>query len=250
LHTFFERAQTILHQKHEKEFFTSLESLCDEIRITFKNPRPKNKWFAFYAKIAFQAFQYEAETGSIKALEWLLDLVQDYILSESVSLHPYRSIILVYIGVSFYNFARDVKHRYAAPEETQYDFYFEFDRYRALVNLYHRKEKHLLSKDFIMNLKYSVTIIDAAFVLNTHNLDNRDLSVTSEKIKEVMVQHSNPEHRVPNLLMGLHALHWSKLEEITANKMTSLEVALMYLEKYRNGKSIFSTYFFDAWYGE
>jgi len=118
-----------------------------------------------------------------------------------------------------------------------------------LINGYFEKRMHFLDTGFKLHLKYFVTIIDAAFVLNTHIRDKRDLSDASEKIKNVVDERQNPEHCVPNLLLGLHMHYWSKLQKETEDKMTNFNLAIRYLEEYRNCKSIFFTYFFDAWYG-
>jgi len=251
LQDIFLKAQKFLSDdQHEKEFSSLLKSLRVEIRRTYNQYPSKNGWFAFYARIAIEAFQYEAERGTMKALKWLLELVPDYISDKSVSIHPYRCIILVYTGISFYNFARDIKYRYAAPEETQHQFNELFDHFQDMVVNYTIETNSNININ--LNLRYFVTIIDAAFVLNTysHIVDENILSNVREKIKVVVDKKGDSVRRVPNLLKGLYRHYWSKLQEDTEVKRENYTYAIRYFEEYINGMSIFSTYFFDAWCGK
>ena len=96
------RAIKILHR----------EKLPSQLLIVFihldlnKDSFSPEDYYEFFMKIALEAFQYEAETGSIAAFDWAIKLVEK--MSDYLGDWQKQYVILVDIGFTIYNYIRDV----------------------------------------------------------------------------------------------------------------------------------------------
>ena len=145
--------------------------------------------------IGLEAFQYEAEFGSIKTLVWALTLVEK--MSDYDKDCNQQYTILVYIGFTMYNYVKDTKLRYAIPDDEVYQSYHLFERYNVLVN---RISEESVGRRNHMHLTYLADAIYVAFMtfsLLKHGIMNLQLAM--EKSRRVLDDSS-----CPSILKGVH----------------------------------------------
>ena len=129
MYTIVDHANELLHGKkppasHLQIIFRRLDRDKDVFT-------PKD-YYEFFMKIAIEAFQYEAETGSIIPLDWAIELVEK--MSDYLVDWQKQYVILVDIGFTIYNYIRDASYRYATPVDEVYHSLAICDRYTSLIN--------------------------------------------------------------------------------------------------------------------
>ena len=214
--------------------------------------------YGLYATLALEAFQYEAETGSMRAIEWMLQCAGGLdLLSEFYQ----RYEILVTIGITFYNFVRDANFRYALTNETQIKFDQQYRLYRHIVSKF--KEQFLdctmrKQKQEIEELEFLADLITVAFVTSARIRDAQchpDEMFTAKYFLEVRARE---KARMPKLLLGLYEYQAAKLlyssqDEFVLDYVEIFEYfsrAIQHLSHYKDNEHSIATYYYDAVYGE
>jgi len=191
-----------------------------------------------------EAYQYEMESGSLRAIEWELELILADKLND-LAIWEDKYVILVFIGFTFYNFARDARYRYAMSEETHYRFYELFYRYKELV-------KHICDANAEIDeiqkhhIEMLENVIYVAFIVNIH--DENHFSDALE-----MLDRNNSSSN-PGILNGLHLHYYAKLQAVEGNMDESLKefetVTTTLLAMFGVGKAFFTSYYYDAIIGK
>ena len=206
-------------------------------------------YYEFYMKIALEAFQYEAEYGSILALAWGLELVEK--MSDLVQDWREQYVILVDIGFTMYNYIRDASYRYAISIEEIHNSFRLCDRYRNLVT----KTSGIVQGD--KNQRYLNYLADAIYIaivassplIRTDNYR----SCAMEKSGNLLRYRIGSESQCPPILLGLHLYLAGKLhhESNTINEAWKNFVeAVKRLKCFGKTTRSIAAYFYDAVFGE
>ena len=242
------RATEILHREKQPSrlliVFRHLDHKKDDLT-------PED-YYQFFMKIALEAFQYEAETGSIVALDWAIELVEK--MRDYLGDWQKQYVILVDIGFTIYNYIRDVSYRYATPvEEIQHSFRL-CDRYRSVVNKTLLNNVNDVSDK--KDLQFLTGAIYAAMVSSSSAMSRIDerRSLATELCNEVLKHRNDTSvHKCPFIIMGLYLylagkLHYQRdmFDEAWPNFIEAVE----YLKPLGNTTRSTASYFYDAVFGE
>ena len=212
--------------------------------------------YGFYATLALEAFQYEAETGSIRAIEWVLqcagglDLLKD-------AIHRYE--ILVTIGITFYNFARDANFRYGISNVAQTKFDEQHQLYQGLVKQFVEDcPSYMIMELFKNRLNFLVDLVYVAFVTSTRIRDEKHHSDAMQKVKKYILIARQEKDTFPKLLLGLFEYQAAKLDYSRQldrtpdyNKIFGhFSKAIQHLSQYKDNEHSVATYYYDVVYGE
>jgi len=219
--------------------------------------RLKNKscnetdYYYFYILTAIEAFQYEAESGSIKPLKWMLELLSK--MDEHVKGWDGRYIIFVFVGLTFYNFARDLNYRYAISGEEAEDSFKIYDRFSSIVKKYQLLNTEVPIKDG-KHLVYFVDAIYNALVMGNSSIchhEKKRLSTLREKYTDLLAIQQT--YQVPDIIMGLHFHHHGKLQCLNGSIQEawhSFEVAIDHLCSWKDCKASTVSYLYDVLFGK
>ena len=213
-----------------------------------------NQLYGLYATLALEAFQYEAETGSMRAIEWVLQCAGGIdLLSE----FHHRYEILVTIGITFYNFARDANFRYGMTNETQIKFDYQRRLYSYLVSkLNERFPDHMMQTND--ELQFLADLISVAFTTSARIRDAVHHWRATQRAKYFLKMVVEERARMPKLLLGLYEYQAAKLLYSSQDKfvLNYVEIfehfsrAIQHLSHYKDGEHSVATYYYDAVYGE
>ena len=251
-----EHAIKILHKQKD---IMDLESVIVELKKT-----SREEFFEFYQQIALEAFQYEAEFGSITALDWALTLamqmsylIQDRSFESLVDIGdftfpPYQQyVVLVDIGMTMYNYVRDVKHRYAISDQEQQHSMEIFDCYlglvKGLVGIGRHDKLHLV---YLADLIYAAQVTSSP--LNRSEMHRSNAITKSRRMLQLLNNSWQREH-CPSILIGLHLHHSGKLHYMNGNyhlAWIDYYNALDYLKFWEDYTGSTASYYFDVIYGE
>ena len=235
------KATKLLHQQKQQ----SLEDYEKKLSML-----SAHECYEFYMKIALEAFQYEAETGSIIALDWALKLVKNF--KDYLKDWNQQYVILVDIGFTMYNYARDTNHRYAIPDAEQYQLFELFDYYNELVHKIEAKidaEENQWHLECLSDAVYIAIITSTTLALNK---EHRLIAV--RKSSNVLQYRNNANLRCPTILMGLHLYLAGKLHYLNNKIDSAMDCYFHAAECLKCTKdvkgSMSVSYFYDAIYGK
>ena len=223
----------------EKDDITIPESGYDFI-IT----KSTESWFGFFATLAFEAFKYEAKTGSLKAIEWSLKWLE--YLPRLVDKRE-RYEIMVDVGFTFYNFTRDARFRYGITNEEKNRFFDIHVEFKKLVLAF------TLSSELNENRKEClhafVGLIYVGFA--TSVCSDREYSRNNAlEICEIALQPSESDVvGMPDILTGLYAYHAAKLYYLKRHVSVAASyfcIALDNLLTYARSESSLASYYYDV----
>ena len=242
------QATEILHQEKQPSQLQIVFIHLDRNRAAFS---PED-YYQFFMKIALEAFQYEAETGSIAALDWAIELVEK--MSDYLGDWQKQYVILVDIGFTIYNYIRDARYRYATPvDEIQHSFRL-CDRYRSVVN------KTLLNcineASDQKDLEHLTGAIYIAILSSSSAMSRIDKhrSWATELCDEVLKHRIDTSvHKCPSIIMGLHLylagqLHYQN--DVFDKAWHHFVKAVEYLKPLGKNERSTASYFYDAVFGE
>ena len=207
-------------------------------------------YYTFFSEVALEAFQFEAESGSIAALDWALTLVEA--LGDYVKDQFEQYVILVDIGFTMYNYVRDTKIRYSMLDEEQRRFFKLFDRYKKLVSK--------LSTNFLVydqwHLGYLADAIHVSVVASSNRLSHSKThrSYAKEKLnKALKYRLNNPDMKYPSILAGLLLYYSGKLDYLNEDfesAWTAYLDAMQNLKCLAKNEGSTASYYYDVFYGE
>ena len=243
---------------HKQENITDLESVIFGLQRL-----SRQEFFKFYRKIALEAFQYEAEFGSIAALDWALtlamqmsNLIQDRSFESLVDIGdfnfpPYQQyVVLVDIGMTMYNYVRDAKHRYAISDKEQQHSMEIFDCYlglvKALESIRHHDRLHLV---YLADLIYVAQVTSSP--LSRSEMHRSNAMKKSRRMLQLLNDSWQREH-CPSILIGLHLHHSGKLHYMNESyhlAWIDYYNALDYLKSWEDYIGSSASYYHDVVYG-
>jgi len=201
--------------------------------------------------IVLEALQYVAESGSIVAIDWALVFIAEMKnFFEDVSWKD-QYIILVYFGIAFYNYTRDIRYRYGMIAKEKLRSYKLHDRYFILV-------EHLVSIPGVgesdrQNLLYLVHAIYASFSTRFLSHDQAQRARAIALSKKVRQAKERKGSGLSVFLVGLHLHQLGELfylEGYVKQAWTSYSDALKYLQFWVTCNSSVATYFYDVIYSK
>jgi len=243
----FKEARNILHK--DEKVNPSLKEIVYVLKEDGKgriNIITDNlSWFLFYVYVANEAFQYQAKSGSVTAVEWVLEIIQAEGLQTKMTSKEVN-IVLVYIGLSLYNFSRDIRYRYGVTDETLLRFYRQYDRYNVLIKKLDHYAENVSHQD-VTHLRFFMNIIYIAFVRNTSTKDKHRCA----KAKAMLDEQFRCSFQLPKFLIGLYRHHAATMtSKEKGDVLMKLFDAMQELEEFKDERSIFASYYYDVIYGK
>jgi len=208
-------------------------------------------YYQFYTKCALEAFQYEAESGSIKPIKWMLELLSK--LKEFISVWDRRYVIFVFVGFTFYNFARNINFRYGVPEIEFEDYFLVYDRFYAIVKKFDIAHTDVQIADR-KHLVCFAEVISHALATSNANL-SQDESMRSPILNEIfkkLVRFRNV-YQVPDIIFGLHLHHQAKLHYLNGSvekAWENFDKAIRLLSTWDDCEASRAVYLYDALCGK
>ena len=201
-------------------------------------------WYGFYATLTLEAFQYEAATGSIKAIEWF------FICFKQKRFSNFRDqyLILVDIGFTFYNFTRDLKYRYGAlSNEIIIRFKQQFKTFQTFVDLLPKSS----STRFLQSLK---DLIYVGFVTSSCRYCSQEDYCNAMKLAKKVIYYDHYYQGLSPILCGLAVHHAAKLFNLTTQvhehrSLTPIQLyanAIVKLRAHAEKSDGSASYFYDA----
>ena len=207
--------------------------------------------YGFYSTLVLEAFQHEAETGSIRAVEWVMECAQN--LNNLKDLNEQYEI-LVAISLIFYNFARDARYRYGITAEAENRFEVQYMRFKTLVEQYNHYNIKQNEKNY---LKSMTDLILLAFISNGP-IPDRDRRLKVLSTASSTLNRAKVDNCFPDLLIGLFAYHYARLRyQSTENQVRWYSIIIEYYSKatehlsiYANDETSLASYFYDVVFGK
>ena len=240
-----DQATNLLHKQQQ---LSRLEVVFEELKLQRKVLFAQD-YYEFFMKIALEAFQYEAEYGSILALDWALELIKE--MSDLVEGWRQQYVILVDIGFTMFNYARDVSYRYAISMEEIHQSLSLCDRYRNLLTKTSRLVEGDNNKRY---LDYLADVIYIGFVWSSglHRSDHY-CSWAAKKSENILQYGNDSESQCPSILLGLHFYFLAKVYYL-CNKINeawdNLVEAVKHLKCFGETTRSTAAYFYNAVFGK
>ena len=240
-------ATRILHCQDDVTKLTAIYDLLQRSTKKFSF----DDYDKFFSEVALEAFQFEAESGSIAALDWAIALVET--LDDYVKDQFKRYVILVDIGFTMYNYIRDAKNRYLMPDEEQCRF----------LKLFHRYKKLLGKGTFLANfsvydqwhLGYLADTIYVSFIASSttlkHSKNHR--SYAKEKLNKALKYCLDSNTNYPSILAGLLLYHSGKLDYLNEDFESAWAAYIDAMENLKylaENEGSTASYYYDVFYGE
>ena len=220
------------------------------IAVALKNRNfSMSEHYKFFEKIALEAFQYESETGSIRAIEWVLAILTKL---DHVTMFDHFTV-LVNVGFTMYNYVRDMNYRYGLTDDEQLRFLKQLDLYNLLQEKFFDKYRSQSRPEDRIHLLCLADVVYVAFVTCIQSRDEKHRFWAVTKSNKAIAQYKNEDCLMPSILMGLHLHHNAKLKQTygcIVAAWNNFNKALGCLVHWEKCKASMETYFYDALYGK
>ena len=162
--------------------------------------------------------------------------------------------ILVGIGFTMYNYARDAMNRYAMPSCELSKSFELSDEYRNIVNQFLGRFDAHTRRNF-HHLGFLADAIHVALVIATSSTNEEDQRLSAMKMCTSVVNLSKTESNVPcpATLIGLHYYLCGKLQHLNKNfgmAWFSYTDAVKSLKSWKDSKASQASYYYDVIFGE
>ena len=209
-------------------------------------------YYEFYRNIALQAFHYEAITGLIDAIEWVIKFLNK--MEHYVKDWFEQYVILVDVGFTMYNYARDAMNRYAIPRYELIQSLELCDEYDKLVDKF--LERADIDVQNLRHLKFLANAIHIALViatLPTNETDDQQQSAIEKSTNIFKFFETEPNVPCPTILMGLHYYLSGKLHHLNKNfgvAWFNYVRAVESLKSWKDSKASQASFYYDVIFGE
>ena len=208
--------------------------------------------------LSLDAYKFASETGSEKAILWMLNLTPK--IRHYVDDLDFWYASLVFCGFLMYNMALDLKERYGHTAITEDTWLECIVQYKKQIELFKKYDKvfNIEAKVEIKNLTLLSQLIQIAFN-ECICIKNTDLDVLEKLVTkyERKIRSSSNDRKtigkISKLLIGLGFYHAGlfyveRKDWIQASKY--LQIAFDLLKKHSNLESTATAYFYNVLHGK